>query len=66
MLSFSDALRVFVAIDPCDMRKGFNLNPAIEVDAPPFPARNALTRAVFFHRLGELRYRTYENQRHRA
>jgi transposase len=24
MLSFSGALRVFVAIDPCDMRKGFN------------------------------------------
>ena len=29
-------------------------------------ARNALVRAVFFHRLGELRERTYENQRHRA
>ena len=24
MLSFSGGLRVFVAIDPCDMRKGFN------------------------------------------
>jgi hypothetical protein len=24
MLSFSGALRVFVALDPCDMRKGFN------------------------------------------
>jgi transposase len=24
MLSFSGALRVFVAIDPCDIRKGFN------------------------------------------
>lgn len=24
MLSFSGALRVFVAIDPCDMRKGFS------------------------------------------
>ena len=29
-------------------------------------ARNALARAVFFHRLGELRDRTHENQRHRA
>jgi Tn3 transposase DDE domain len=28
--------------------------------------RNALTRAVFFNRLGELRDRTYENQQHRA
>ena len=29
-------------------------------------ARNALAKAVFFNRLGELRDRTYENQRHRA
>jgi TnpA family transposase len=29
-------------------------------------ARNALARAVFFNRLGELRDRTYENQQHRA
>lgn len=29
-------------------------------------ARNALARAVFFHRLGEIRDRTLENQRYRA
>jgi hypothetical protein len=29
-------------------------------------ARNALARAVFFNRLGELRDRSYNNQRHRA
>ena len=29
-------------------------------------ARNALARAAFFNRLGELRDRTYENQQHRA
>jgi Tn3 transposase DDE domain len=29
-------------------------------------ARNALARAVFFNRLGELRDRTYENQQHPA
>jgi TnpA family transposase len=29
-------------------------------------ARNALARAVFFHRLGELRDRTFENQIYRA
>lgn len=29
-------------------------------------ARNALAKAVFFNRLGELRDRTYENQQHRA
>ena len=29
-------------------------------------ARNALARAVFFHRLGEVRDRSFENQRHRA
>ena len=29
-------------------------------------AHNALKRAVFFHRLGEIRDRTFENQRYRA
>jgi TnpA family transposase len=29
-------------------------------------ARNARARAVFFHRLGEIRDRTFENQRYRA
>ena len=29
-------------------------------------AKNALARAVFFNRLGELRDRSYENQRYRA
>jgi TnpA family transposase len=29
-------------------------------------AKNSLSRAVFFHRLGEIRDRSYENQRHRA
>ena len=29
-------------------------------------ARNSLARAVFIHRLGEIRDRTYENQKHRA
>jgi hypothetical protein len=29
-------------------------------------ARNALARAVFFYRLGEIRDRSYENQRYRA
>jgi TnpA family transposase len=29
-------------------------------------ARNALSRAVFFNRLGELRDRSFENQKHRA
>lgn len=29
-------------------------------------ARNSLARAVFIHRLGEIRERTYENQQHRA
>jgi hypothetical protein len=29
-------------------------------------ARNSLARAVFLHRLGEIRERTYENQQYRA
>lgn len=39
-------------------RTGANLNKG--------EARNALARAVFFNRLGELRDRSFENQRHRA
>ena len=39
-------------------RTGANLNKG--------EARNALARAVFFNRLGELRDRTFENQQHRA
>ena len=30
------------------------------------PAMTGLARAVFIHRLGEIRDRTYENQQHRA
>jgi TnpA family transposase len=29
-------------------------------------SRNSLARALFLHRLGEIRDRTYENQQHRA
>ena len=29
-------------------------------------SRNSLARAIFLHRLGEIRDRTYENQQHRA
>jgi hypothetical protein len=39
---------------------------AIECRPQQGEARNALARAVFFHRLGEIRDRTFENQRYRA
>jgi TnpA family transposase len=29
-------------------------------------SRNSMARAIFFHRLGEIRDRSYENQRYRA
>ena len=47
-------------LDDLDLRRrtSANLNKG--------EARNALARAVFFNRLGELRDRTFENQRHRA
>jgi TnpA family transposase len=46
--------------------KDVDLRRRIHVGLNKGEARNALARAVFFNRLGELRDRTYENQRHRA
>ena len=47
-------------IENPDLRRatGQNLNKG--------ESRNSLARAVFIHRLGEIRDRTYENQQHRA
>ena len=49
-----------------DYLKDVELRRRIHVGLNKGEARNALARAVFFNRLGELRDRTYENQRHRA
>ena len=46
--------------------KDVDLRRRIHVGLNKGEARNALARAVFFNRLGELRDRSYENQRHRA
>src|ERR1700722_12529209 len=46
--------------------KDVDLRRRIHIGLNKGEARNALARAVFFNRLGELRDRTYENQRHRA
>ncbi|MEP6932547.1 MAG: Tn3 family transposase [Nitrospirota bacterium] len=43
-----------------------HLRRRIHVGRNTGEAKNALARAVFFNRLGELRDRTHENQRHRA
>jgi TnpA family transposase len=42
------------------------LRRRVQVGLNKAEANNALARAVFFHRLGELRDRTFENQRYRA
>ncbi len=49
-----------------DYLKDVELRRRIHVGLNKGEARNALARAVFFNRLGELRDRTCENQRHRA
>jgi TnpA family transposase len=46
--------------------KDMELRRRIHVGLNKGEARNALARAVFFNRLGEIRDRTYENQRYRA
>jgi TnpA family transposase len=42
------------------------LRRRVQVGLNKGEAKNALARAVFFNRLGELRDRTFENQRYRA
>ena len=51
-------LRVDVG-ELCSLDQRIHDRGALEV-------RNGLARAVFIHRLGEIRDRTYENQQHRA
>jgi len=46
--------------------KDVELRRRVHVGLNKGEAKNALSRAVFFNRLGELRDRSYENQRHRA
>jgi len=43
-----------------------DLRRRVQVGLNKGEARNALARAVFFHRLGEVRDRSFENQSHRA
>ena len=42
------------------------LRRRVQVELNKGEAKNALARAVFFNRLGELRDRSFENQRYRA
>jgi len=49
-----------------DWLRSLELRRRVHVGLNKGEAKNALARAVFFNRLGELRDRTYENQRHRA
>jgi TnpA family transposase len=42
------------------------LRRRVQVGLNKGEARNALARAVFFHRLGEIRDRAFEQQRYRA
>jgi len=43
-----------------------SLRRRVQIGLNKGEARNSLARAVFFHRLGEIRDRSYENQRYRA
>ena len=46
--------------------QSIELRRRVQVGLNKGEAKNALARAVFFHRLGELRDRSFENQRYRA
>ena len=46
--------------------KNSELRRRVQVGLNKGEARNALARAVFFNRQGEMRDRSFENQRYRA
>ena len=68
--SLSVALREFGRIERTLFELGWLRDPAlrrrVNTGLNKGEARNTLARAVFFHRLGEIRDRSYENQRYRA
>lgn len=49
-----------------DWLQSIELRRRVQVGLNKGEARNALARAVFFHRLGEIRDRSFEQQRYRA
>ena len=49
-----------------DWRRSSELRRRVQSGLNKSEARNALARAVFFNRLGQIRDRTHENQHHRA
>ncbi len=49
-----------------DWLKDVELRRRVQAGLNKGEARNALARAVFFNRLGEIRDRSFENQRYRA
>jgi len=49
-----------------DWMQNIELRRRVQVGLNKGEAKNALARAVFFNRLGEIRDRSYENQRYRA
>lgn len=49
-----------------DWMQNVNLRRRVQIGLNKGEAKNALARAVFFNRLGELRDRSFENQRYRA
>jgi TnpA family transposase len=58
--------RIERTLFPLDWLQNVDLRRRIHVGLNKGEARNALARAVFFNRLGEIRDRSFENQRYRA
>jgi len=68
--SLALALREWGPVERALFRLEWHQNPdlrrRVQIGLNKGEAKNALARAVFFNRLGELRDRTFENQRYRA
>jgi TnpA family transposase len=65
-LALRELGRVERTLFTLDWLQSPELRRRVQVGLNKGEAKNALARAVFFNRLGELRDRTFENQRYRA
>ena len=66
VLALRELGRIERTLFTLDWLQDIELRRRVQIGLNKGEAKNALARAVFFNRLGELRDRSFENQRYRA